>query len=77
MRHDFARPDSRPLPAPCARTLALIARLRRAPVALAELHERDDDMRALATAQARGAARLALDAATGDAFVVCCGRTGR
>ena len=69
MRHDFARPDSRPLPAPCARTLALIARLRRAPVALADLHERDDDMRALAIAQARGLARLALDAA-GIAYVI-------
>jgi hypothetical protein len=69
-------PESRSVPALSPAALDLMARLRRGPVPLAGLRDRDDAMRALDVASARGAARLALDAATGTAFVVT-GAPGR
>jgi hypothetical protein len=70
-RHAFARPETPPpLPAAGAAALRLLARLGRGPVALAELRDRDDGLRALAVAQARGLARLVLDSATGSPFVI-------
>ena len=68
-RHAFARPETRSFPAASATALGLLARLGRGPVALAELRDRDDGLRALAVAQARGLARLALDA-SGSPFVI-------
>ena len=69
LRHDNARPDTYPIPAPDA-ALGLLAQLARGPVPLAGLRDRDDGLRALAVAQARGLARLVLDSATGSPFVI-------
>jgi hypothetical protein len=74
-RHAFARPETPSFPAASAAALGLLARLSRGPVPLAELRDRDNGLRALAVAQARGLARLALDAA-GTAYVLP-GRGGR
>ena len=73
-RHDIAHPEPRPFPAPDG-ALGLLARLARSPVPLTGLRDRDDGLHALAVAQARGFARLALDAA-GIAYVIR-GRAGR
>jgi hypothetical protein len=67
-RCNNARLDTHPLPAPDA-ALGLLARLARGPAPLAELRDRDDGLHALAVAQARGLARLALDA-SGSPFVI-------
>ena len=67
-RHLSARPDAKPLPAPDA-ALGLLAQLSRGPLPLARLRDRDDGLRALALAQARGFCRLVLDS-TGSPFVV-------
>ena len=75
LRCDNARPDAKPLPTPDA-ALGLLARLAHGPVPLAGLRDRDDGLHALAVAQARGLACLALDA-SGSPFVVRGGRAGR
>ncbi len=67
-RCNNARPDTHPIPSPDA-ALGLLARLSRGPLPLARLRDRDDGLYALAVAQARGLARLALDAA-GIAYVI-------
>ena len=74
LRCDNAHPDAKPLPTPDA-ALGLLARLARGPVPLAGLRDRDDGLRVLAVAQARGLARLALDA-SGSPFVIS-GKAGR
>jgi hypothetical protein len=74
LRRNNARPETKLLPTPDA-ALGLLARLARGPVPLAGLRDRDDGLHALAVAQARGFARLALDAA-GIAYVIR-GRAGR
>ena len=74
LRRNTARPETKPLPTPDA-ALGLLARLARGPVPLAGLRDRDDGLRALAVAQIRELARLALDA-SGSPFVIR-GRAGR
>ena len=68
LRCDNARPETKLLPGPDA-ALDLLAQLARGPLPLARLRDRDDGLHALAVAQARGLARLALDAA-GIAYVI-------
>ncbi len=74
LRHDNARPETKLLPTPDA-ALGLLAQLARGPVPLAGLRDRDDGLHALAVAQARGLAHLALDT-SGSPFVIR-GRAGR
>jgi hypothetical protein len=74
LRRNNARPGTHPIPAPDA-ALGLLAQLSRGPLPLARLRDRDDGLHALVVAQARGLARLALDA-TGAPFVIR-GRAGR